>query len=92
MKKIAYKCTSCNGYMEVDEDKHEDPNIYFECDCGEQMLPDPEKCDHDYQWEDTSFDHEYGTESSGFWECQHCQHNPEDLPPPEPEFFGDEAI
>lgn len=48
--------------------------------------------EHDYEWHDESYDHEFGTEQCGYWECLHCGYTPEDLAPPEPEFFGDEAI
>ncbi len=29
-------------------------------------------CDHDWEWVDDSFDHEYGVEQCGHWECQNC--------------------
>ena len=41
-----------------------------------------EECDHDYEWIDSSFDHEFGTESCGYWECSDCGYVDEDLPSP----------
>ena len=31
-------------------------------------------CDHDYDWIDESYDHEYGTENCGYWECKICSY------------------
>lgn len=28
--------------------------------------------DHDWEFQDESFDHEYGTETCGYWECLNC--------------------
>lgn len=36
------------------------------CDIGEDEL------DHDIEWVDDSFDHEFGTEVCGHWECARC--------------------
>lgn len=31
-----------------------------------------EECDHEWEWFDESFDHEYGTEVCAYWECSLC--------------------
>jgi len=49
-------------------------------------------CSHDYEWVDTSFDHEFGTESCGFWECSECGKVDEEREPPEYEPFADDVI
>jgi len=49
-------------------------------------------CDHDYEWIDDSFDHEFGTEVCGFWECLGCGHVDENRPYPEYEPFVDDVI
>jgi len=33
---------------------------------------DENKCEHDYEWKDDSFDHEFGCQSCGYWECVDC--------------------
>jgi hypothetical protein len=33
---------------------------------------DPGEFDHDWQFQDDSFDHEYGTEQVHYWLCQRC--------------------
>lgn len=45
------------------------------------------ECDHEWQHEDDSFDHEFGTEQLHSSVCEKCG-----LSKPEPETFGDEAI
>lgn len=39
--------------------------------------------DHDYVYVDNSFDHEFGTEQSGHWECQNCGEVNGEMEPPE---------
>jgi hypothetical protein len=43
-------------------------------------LDDPSTCDHDFQFHDDSFDHEFGTEIVRYWLCEKCgmstPHNP----------------
>jgi len=54
------------------------------CDVGEKDL------DHDYEWQDDSFDHEFGTEICGHWECINCGDVNSDSEPPsydEPEDY-----
>lgn len=36
---IDYKCTVCEAIEQVDSDVHKDSTQYYECDCGELMLP-----------------------------------------------------
>lgn len=35
-------------------------------------MPEDEECDHDWQFRDDSFDHEFGTEKVHSWECSKC--------------------
>lgn len=49
-------------------------------------------CEHDWTWVDDSFDHEFGTEFCGHWECEECGAVDEEREPPEYELFGDEVI
>lgn len=32
----------------------------------------PEECDHDWEYQDDSFSHEFGTEFIFYWKCKHC--------------------
>ncbi len=50
------------------------------------------ECDHDFAWVDTSFDHEFGTEQQGYWECGICSEVNNEIEPPTDEPFGDEVI
>lgn len=34
--------------------------------------PDPEPCDHEWEFQDDSFDHEFGTERVYSWVCNKC--------------------
>ena len=49
------------------------------------------KGDHDLEWIDDSFDHEFGTEVCGHWECVKCDYVDPDSgqPPLEYEDYGD---
>lgn len=49
-------------------------------DCG---------CDHDWEWVDDSFDHEYGTDQCGHYKCVHCDEVDSDSPAPEYHFDDD---
>lgn len=31
-----------------------------------------ENNEHEYEWADEYFDHEFGTEQRGHWECEFC--------------------
>ena len=45
---IKYKCTSCDGgEQDLTLEEHSDPATYWECECGEQMLP----ANHEYIYE-----------------------------------------
>lgn len=33
---------------------------------------DPPACDHEWVYQDDSFDHEYGTEVIRYWLCEKC--------------------
>lgn len=33
----------------------------------------PDDCDHDWELQDDSFDHEYGTELVHYWRCIKCE-------------------
>ena len=46
--------------------------------------------DHDHEWVDDSYDHEYGTESCGYWECVDCGNVDEGREAPEPPVFDEE--
>jgi len=41
------------------------------------------KGDHDCEWVDDSFDHEFGTETCGYWECVNCEYIDENSDPPQ---------
>jgi len=36
------------------------------------VTPDPTTCDHEWEFQDDSFDHEFGTEQIHFWRCKLC--------------------
>ena len=36
------------------------------------IWPEPEACDHEWEFIDDSFDHEWGCEQAHSWECQKC--------------------
>lgn len=36
------------------------------------MNTETEECDHDWQFRDDSFDHEFGCEQIHSWECSKC--------------------
>lgn len=35
--------------------------------------PEPCSGDHDWQFQDDSFDHEFGTERVHYWQCANCE-------------------
>lgn len=37
----------------------------------EPSIP-PEECDHNWEFQDDSFDHEFGTERIHYWLCSKC--------------------
>lgn len=47
-------------------------------------------CDHDWGWIDESFDHEFGTEQAGHYECVNCGEIRDGQY--EPEYFDDDVI
>lgn len=32
----------------------------------------PDQCDHEWEYQDDSFSHEFGTEFIFYWKCKHC--------------------
>lgn len=48
--------------------------------------------DHDFEWIDDSFDHEFGTEVCGHWECTDCGAVDEKREPPYGDDFDDNFI
>ena len=44
--------------------------------------------DHDWEFVDESFDHEYGTEQVHFWRCRHCEAT-KDVEPGDLDYEGD---
>lgn len=43
----------------------------------------PEDCDHEFEFEDQSFSHEFGTEQIYVWTCVHCGFETNKNPHPE---------
>ena len=39
---------------------------------GCMVTPDPTVCDHDWEFQDDSFDHDFGTERVHYWRCALC--------------------
>ena len=39
---------------------------------GERRRREPPMCDHEWEFIDESFDHEFGREPLHTWECQSC--------------------
>jgi len=37
------------------------------------MTDDQKVCDHEWEWKNDSFDHEFGTEQIFYWVCQKCE-------------------
>lgn len=36
------------------------------------MTEEQKACDHEWEFQDDSFDHEFGTEVIHYWECPKC--------------------
>lgn len=46
--------------------------------------PEEEECDHEWEFVDASFDHEFGTETIHYWRCELCDETTNEDPHPEP--------
>lgn len=42
------------------------------CPGCEPQPVNPEPCDHEWVFQDDSFDHEFGTEVIRYWQCEKC--------------------
>lgn len=38
----------------------------------EALVAEPPSCDHEWEFQDESFDHEFGTEIIQYWQCALC--------------------
>lgn len=52
-------------------------NANIDLDSAAVEMADSSKIDHDWQFHDDSFDHEFGTEAIRYWQCERCGHTGE---------------
>ena len=52
-------------------------NANIDIDSAAVEMGDASKIDHDWQFHDDSFDHEFGVEVIRYWQCERCGHTGE---------------
>jgi len=79
-------CSNCKEECKMIEETHDAPathcnygiasihktGIYLSDCCMSAAIMKCADCENDLTWADDSFDHEFGTEKCGHWECDHC--------------------